>query len=174
MSDIEESIKELTYYRKKVFVASWHQNTKNQSLFSYVPLAYPVLFMGWGKRTIQFLLWASFLLLPDTCWSEGRWRNLCRRGCSIRQVAWQLRSAVIDVLVNFSVTVHWFRVRRFPLKAGLKMLIFSSNCHFGSKFWIRPDEDFAFLLNTYPKCSPGTRMEPWTPEPLNPWTPTFF
>jgi hypothetical protein len=29
-----------------------------------------------------------------------------------------------------------------------------------SQFWIRPDEAGAFLENTHPKCSPGTRMEP--------------
>jgi hypothetical protein len=45
-------------------------------------------------------------------------------------------------------------------KSSLKMLIFPSNCQFGSKFWIRPDEDDAFLMNTQPKCSPGMRMEP--------------
>ncbi len=57
-------------------------------------------------------------------------------------------------------------------KSSLKMSIFPSNCQFGSIFWIRPDEDDAFLMNTQAKCSPGTRMEPWTPEPLNPWTAT--
>jgi hypothetical protein len=46
------------------------------------------------------------------------------------------------------------------LKAGLKMLISPNNCQFGSKFWIRPDEADAFLENTHPKYSPGTRMEP--------------
>jgi len=45
-------------------------------------------------------------------------------------------------------------------KSSLKMLIFPSNCQFGSKFWIRPDEDDVFLVNTHSKCSPGTRMEP--------------
>ena len=45
-------------------------------------------------------------------------------------------------------------------KSSLKMLIFPSNCQFGSKFWIRPDEDDAFLVNTHSKWSPGTRMEP--------------
>jgi hypothetical protein len=45
-------------------------------------------------------------------------------------------------------------------KSSLKMLIFLNNCQFGSKFWIRPDEADAFLVNTLPKCSPGTRMEP--------------
>jgi hypothetical protein len=45
-------------------------------------------------------------------------------------------------------------------KSSLKMLIFPSNCQLGSKFWIRPDEADAFLVNTHPKCSPGTRMEP--------------
>ena len=42
----------------------------------------------------------------------------------------------------------------------IKMLISPSNCKFGSKFWIRPDENGAFLVNTHSKCSPGTRMEP--------------
>jgi hypothetical protein len=46
------------------------------------------------------------------------------------------------------------------LKSLLKMLIFPNNCQFGSKFWIRPDEADAFLVNTHPKCSPGTRMQP--------------
>ena len=27
-------------------------------------------------------------------------------------------------------------------------------------FWIRSDEADAFLVNTHPKCSPGTRMQP--------------
>ena len=45
-------------------------------------------------------------------------------------------------------------------KSSLKMLIFPSKSQLGSKFWIRPDEADAFLVNTHPKCSPGTRMEP--------------
>jgi hypothetical protein len=45
-------------------------------------------------------------------------------------------------------------------KSSSKMLIFPSNCQFGSKFWIRPDDDDAFLLNTHSKWSPGRRMEP--------------
>ena len=47
------------------------------------------------------------------------------------------------------------------------MLISPSNCQFVSNFWIRPDEADAFLVNTHPKCSPGTKMNPWTPEPVN-------
>ncbi len=46
------------------------------------------------------------------------------------------------------------------LKSSLKMLIFPNNCQFGFKFWIKPDEADAFLVNTHPKCSPETRMEP--------------
>jgi hypothetical protein len=45
-------------------------------------------------------------------------------------------------------------------KFSLDMLIFPSNCQFGSKFWIKPDEDDAFLVNTHFKLSPGKRMEP--------------
>ncbi len=45
-------------------------------------------------------------------------------------------------------------------KSSLKVLIFPSNCQFGSKFWIRLDEADGFLVNTQPKCSIGTRMEP--------------
>ena len=45
-------------------------------------------------------------------------------------------------------------------KSSLKMLIFPSNCQFGSKFWIRPDKDDVFLVNTHSKCSPGATMEP--------------
>jgi len=45
-------------------------------------------------------------------------------------------------------------------KCSLKMLIFQNNCQFGSKFWIRPDEADALLVNTHPKSSPGKRMEP--------------
>jgi hypothetical protein len=41
---------------------------------------------------------------------------------------------------------------------SLKMPIFPNKI--GAKFWIRPDEADAFLVNTYPKCSPGMRMEP--------------
>ena len=44
-------------------------------------------------------------------------------------------------------------------KSSLKMLIFPNNCQFGTKFWISPDEADAFLVNTHPKCSPGTKME---------------
>jgi hypothetical protein len=36
-------------------------------------------------------------------------------------------------------------------KSSLKMLIFANNCHFGSKFWIKPDEAEAFLVNSHPK-----------------------
>jgi hypothetical protein len=50
-------------------------------------------------------------------------------------------------------------------KSSLKMIILPNNCQFGSKFWIRPDEADAFLVNTHPKCRPGTRME--NLEPLN-------
>ena len=45
-------------------------------------------------------------------------------------------------------------------KPSSKKLIFPNSCQFGFKFWIRPDEADAFLINTHPKCSPGTRMEP--------------
>jgi hypothetical protein len=45
-------------------------------------------------------------------------------------------------------------------KSALKMLISPNNSQFGSKFWIRPDEVDAFVVNTHPKCIPGTRMEP--------------
>jgi hypothetical protein len=45
-------------------------------------------------------------------------------------------------------------------KSSLNMAIFQSNCKFGSKFWIGPVEDDAFLINTHSKCSPGTKMEP--------------
>jgi hypothetical protein len=45
-------------------------------------------------------------------------------------------------------------------KSSLKVLISPNNCHFGSKFWIRPDETDAFLVNTHPECSQGTRMQP--------------
>ena len=54
-------------------------------------------------------------------------------------------------------------------KSSLKMLIFPNNCQFSSRLWIRSDEADGFLVNTRPKCSPGTRMQPWTPEPLNLW-----
>jgi len=33
-------------------------------------------------------------------------------------------------------------------KSSLKMLIFPSNCQLSSKFWIRPDEADAFIINT--------------------------
>jgi hypothetical protein len=45
-------------------------------------------------------------------------------------------------------------------KSSLKVLISPNNCHFGSKFWIRPDETDAFLVNTHPECSQRTRMQP--------------
>jgi len=66
-------------------------------------------------------------------------------------------------------SVHRFSVQRFrvkhkegieDLKSLLKMLISLRNCQFSSKFWIRPEKDDAFLVNTHSKCSPGTRMEP--------------
>jgi hypothetical protein len=44
-------------------------------------------------------------------------------------------------------------------KASLKRLISPSNCQFGSKFWITPDEADAFFVNTHPKYGPGTIME---------------
>jgi len=40
-------------------------------------------------------------------------------------------------------------------QSSLKMLIFPNNCQFGPKFWIRPDEADAFVVNTLPNCSPG-------------------
>jgi hypothetical protein len=45
------------------------------------------------------------------------------------------------------------------LKSSLKLLIFPNNCQFCRRFCIRPDEADAFLVNTHPKCSPGTRMK---------------
>ncbi len=45
-------------------------------------------------------------------------------------------------------------------KSSLKTLIFPNNCQLGPKFWIRPDEAYVFLVNTHPKCSPETKMEP--------------
>jgi hypothetical protein len=45
-------------------------------------------------------------------------------------------------------------------KLSIRMFIFQNNCQFGFKFWIRPDEADTFLVNTHPKRSPGTRMEP--------------
>ena len=45
-------------------------------------------------------------------------------------------------------------------KSSLNIVIFSSNCQFGSKFWIRPVEDDAFIINIRSKCSPGTKIEP--------------
>ena len=54
------------------------------------------------------------------------------------------------------------------------MLISPNNCEFGSKFWIRPDEADPFLVNTHLKCIPGTRMEPWTPEPVNAYSFLLF
>jgi len=45
-------------------------------------------------------------------------------------------------------------------KSSSKMLIFPNNYQFCPKFRIRPDEADAFLVNTHPKCNPGTRMEP--------------
>jgi hypothetical protein len=41
----------------------------------------------------------------------------------------------------------------------LKIHILLNTCQFGSKFWIRPEETDAFLVNTHPKYNPGTRME---------------
>ncbi|RLB81332.1 MAG: hypothetical protein DRH24_09255 [Deltaproteobacteria bacterium] len=62
------------------------------------------------------------------------------------------------------VTVHRFRVKKKEgiedSKFSLQMFKFPSNCQFGFKFWIKPDEIDAFLVNTYPKCNPGTKMEP--------------
>ena len=72
-------------------------------------------------------------------------------------------SMQLPLVDSVHVTVPRFRVRD---KEGIedpksqKMLIFPNNCQFGFKFWIRPDEADAFLINTHPKCSPGTRMEP--------------
>ena len=41
-------------------------------------------------------------------------------------------------------------------KASLKRLIFPSNCQFGSKFWITPEEADAFLVNMHPGDENGT------------------
>jgi len=46
------------------------------------------------------------------------------------------------------------------LKSSSKMFIFANNCRFGSRFCFRLGEADAFPVNTHPKCSPGTRMEP--------------
>jgi hypothetical protein len=58
------------------------------------------------------------------------------------------------------LTVHRFRVKDKEgiedSKSSLKMLISPNNCQFGSKFWIRPDEADALLVNTHSKCNPGT------------------
>ena len=54
-------------------------------------------------------------------------------------------------------------------KSSLKMLIFPSNGQFGSKFWIKPDEDDVFLVNTFQMQSGdenGT-LNLWTFEPVN-------
>jgi hypothetical protein len=45
-------------------------------------------------------------------------------------------------------------------KCSLIMLISPNNYQFVSKFWIRPNEADAFLVNTHLKGSPETRMEP--------------
>jgi hypothetical protein len=42
-------------------------------------------------------------------------------------------------------------------KYSLKRLILPNNCQFGSKFWIRPEETDAFLVNKYPQCSSGQK-----------------
>jgi len=43
------------------------------------------------------------------------------------------------------------------------MPIFPGNCQFCSKFWIMPDKDDAFLVDTHSKSSPGAKMEPLNP-----------
>ncbi|MBL7226023.1 MAG: hypothetical protein ISS59_07795 [Desulfobacteraceae bacterium] len=45
-------------------------------------------------------------------------------------------------------------------KFSIKMLLFPNNCQFAFNFWIGPDEADVFLVNTHPKCSSETRMEP--------------
>ena len=52
------------------------------------------------------------------------------------------------------------------LMSSLKMLIYQNNYQYGSKFWIRPVEADALVVNTHPKCRPETGMEP-----LNPYSP---
>ncbi len=91
-------------------------------------------------------------------------RECCRSGRSLNET-------LSTCTQNFLVTFKSWGIE--GQKSSLKMLIFPSNCQFGTKFWIRPDEDEAFLVNTHSKWSPGTRMQPWTSEPLNPWTPTW-
>jgi hypothetical protein len=76
----------------------------------------------------------------------------------------------LEVLrVSEKVTVHRFRVQRSGLRTKKALKIrsphykcssFPGNCQFSFKFWIRPDETDAFIVNTHPKCSPGIRMEP--------------
>jgi len=62
------------------------------------------------------------------------------------------------------VTVHRFRVKdkegiKDP-KSWLKMLISPNYFQFGFKFWIRPEEADAFLINTHPKSSSEMKIEP--------------
>jgi hypothetical protein len=79
------------------------------------------------------------------------------------------------ILAKFFVLLHYidnrsqvqgstFRVKdkegiKDP-KSSLKMLTFPYNCQLGSKFRIRHNEAYAFLVNTHPKYSPGMKMEP--------------
>ena len=66
--------------------------------------------------------------------------------------------------IKKNVTVHRFRVKNKEgiedPKSSLQMFIFPRNCQFDFKYCIRSDETDAFLVNTHPKCSPETRMEP--------------
>jgi hypothetical protein len=82
-----------------------------------------------------------------------------------------------EIQTWFIVSVHGFKGSGFKVKVkvkakvkdkegikdpkfSLKMLISQNYCQFGSNFWIRLDEVGAFLVNTHPKCSPASRMEP--------------
>ena len=72
------------------------------------------------------------------------------QGRRVKAISWKVKA-------EREITIHRFR---------FKMLISQNTCQFGFKFWIRPDEAGAFLVNTHPRCSPGTWMEPLNPEPL--------
>jgi len=75
---------------------------------------------------------------------------------------------MIEFSFSLFATVHRFRVQRSGLRTGtalkpgvlVKYAHFSKSLQFGSKFGIRPGDADAFLLNTYPKRSPGMRVEP--------------
>jgi len=115
---------------------------------------------GYSFTTVGRPFFDSHFLHPKGYRKRGYWKTLLL----------PLRALFHEQVVNIKnspnrsqVQGSTFRVKEKEgiedPEASLKRLIFPSNCQFGSKFWITPEEAEAFLVNMHPKCIPGARME---------------